>query len=448
MKIKRSETPDGKIELQITASASKVQEAIQFVDFQLAMESGIAIQSPENLTAAVREKVGDAFYDSFIGVQVTQFLAPFAITAEKLAIIGAPRVTSTNVTVVPGEELSFTVVAVPRPSYEIEDFSPVSIRVPQVKISDSEIDQQLVMLAENHATSEKDDDRPVQSGDTVLLAVKATDGAGEELKPLTTERRPYVVGRGMLPASFDERIIGMDVGETRAFDLSSQDFDRNSPAKAGSPDSPDSPDSPEAEKADAFSFTVTVLEQRKRVIPAITDAWVAENIPDISTVPELREEIRKQGFAHREQELTFMKSFLAATEFAKRFKGSIPDEIYELTRNEIAQSLQQNLAAQGKSIQEFIQEQGGEQQFSMQLMMQAREMLTQSFSLDALVRHLGLEVTDEDINATFRLMAPGHEREAHMEFELTGRMYQIHEGALRNKANAWLVENAEIEYVD
>jgi trigger factor len=457
MKIKRSETPDGKIELQITASADKVKEAIRFVDFQLAMESDIAIQSPENLTAAVREKVGDAFYDSFIGVQVTRFLAPFAITAEKLAIIGAPQVTSTNVTVTPGEGLSFTVVAILRPSYEIEDFSPVSIRVPRVTISDAEIDQQLVMIAENNTSFERDDDRPVQNGDTLLLAVKATNEAGEELKPITTEHRPYAVGRGMLPASFDEHIDGMNVGETRVFDLSSQDFDRNSPAKANNsdspdnpdnPDSPDSPDNPEAEKAEDFSFTVTVLEQRKRVIPAITDAWVAKNIPDISTVPELREEIRRQGIAHRERELMPMKSFLAATELAKRFKGSIPDELYELTRDEIAQSLQQTFAAQGKSIQEFIREQGGEQQFSMQLMMQAREMLRQNLSLDALVRHLELEVTDEDINETFRLMAPGHEREAHMEFELTGRMYQIHEAALRNKATAWLVENAEIEYVD
>jgi trigger factor len=442
MKIKRSRTPDGKIELQITASASKVQEAIQFLDFQLAMQNDIVPQSPETLTAAVREKVGDVFYDSFIDAQVTRFLAPFAITAEKLTIIGVPQVTSANVTVTPGEELSFTVVAVPRPSYEMDDFSPVSIRVPRLEISDGEIDQQLVMLAENNTSLEKDDDRPVQSNDKLLLAVKATNGAGEELKPITTDGRPYVVGQGMLPASFDEHIVGMNVGETRVFELATRDFDRSSPAMT------DDPDSPEAEKTETFAFSVTVLEQRKRVIPAITDAWVEKNVPGVSTVLELREEIRKQGLARREREFTLMKSFLAATEFAKRFKGSIPDELYELTRNDIAQSLQQNLEAQGKSMQELIQEQGGEQQFSMQLMMQAREMLKQSFSLDALARHLELEVTDEDINETFRLMAPGHEREAHMEFELTGRMYQIHEVTLRNKANAWLLETAEIEYVD
>jgi FKBP-type peptidyl-prolyl cis-trans isomerase (trigger factor) len=338
MKVKRSETSDGKIELQITASAAKVQDAIKFINFQLALQSGVNPQdhqAPESLAAAVKEKVGEDRYNSFVDSQVMQFLAPFAITQEKLAIIGNPTVTTSGVTVSPDKELEFTVVVIPKPSYEIEDFSPVKIRVPRAKIDEAEIDQQLAMLAEN------------------------------------------------------------------------------------------------------------------RSIPAVTDEWVAENIPGVSTVPELREEIRKQGLAYRERELTGMKTFLAASEFAKRLTATIPDELYELTRDGIVQSLQQNLRAQGKTIQDFINEQGGgEQQFSMQLMMQTREVLTQGLSLDALARHLKMEVSDEDIKEAFRSIAPGHEKEARMEFELTGRMYQINEGTLRSKANGWLVETAEIEYVD
>jgi trigger factor len=435
MKVKRSETPDGKIELKIVASPSKVQEAIRFVDFQLAMQNGIGPQDPESLSSAVKEKVGEAYYNSFIDFQVMNFLAPFAVTQEKLAIMGTPRVTTTGVTVVPGRELSFTVEVIPKPSYEIEDFSPVKIKVPQVKVSEAEIDQQLVTLAESRVAFEKDDDHPVADGNDVLFSIKTVDEKGEEIKQLTAERRAYTVGQGFLPKEFDEQLIGMEIGQTKTFEVRSKDFTRSD---LGDPD-----------KMEAFTFTVTILELQKRVIPAITDAWVAKNIPGVSTVPELREEIRKQGLAHREQELSSMRSFIAASEFAKRFKGSIPDELYELARDGILQNLQQNVKTQGKTMQQFIEEEaGGEQQFSMQLMLQTREVLTQGFSLDALARHLELEITDEDIAETFRLMAPGHENDARMEFELTGRMYQIHEGALRNKANKWLLENAEIELVD
>jgi trigger factor len=434
MKVKKKETSDGKIELRITASPDKVSEAIRFADFQLAMQNGISPQDHDKLNAAVREKVGEAYYNSFIDFQVMQFLAPFAVTQEKLGIIGLPQVTTSGVTVTPGKELSFTAVVTPKPTYEINDFSPVKIQLPQVKVEDAEIDQQLVLLAENYVTYEKEDDRPVRDGDNLTFSIKAVDGKGDEVKALTADRRAYTLGQNFLPKEFDEGIVGMEVGETRTFDVTSADFKRS--------------DLDDPEKTETFTFTVTVIELQKRVIPAITDAWVQKNIPGASTVPELREEIRKQGLTRREQELENMKSFLAASELAKRFKGSIPDELYELTRDDILRNLQQNLQAQGKTLQDFIKEQaGGDQQFSMQLMLQTREVLTQGFSLDALARHLELEVDDDDVKETFRVMAPGHEREAQMEFELTGRMYQIHEGALRNKANKWLVENAEIEYV-
>ncbi|MDR2106897.1 MAG: trigger factor [Coriobacteriales bacterium] len=435
MKIKRSETSEGRIELEVTAPPSKIQEAIRFIDFQLAMQNGIGPQNPENLSAAVKEKVGEAYYNSFIDFQVMQFLAPFAVTQENLSIIGPPKVTTTGVKVVPDKELSFTVVVIPKPSYELEDFSPVKIRVPKVQVNEAEIDQQLTALAESRATYEKDEDRPIRESDTVLIALKAVDEKGEEVRNLTAERRGYTLGQNFMPEGFDKSLVGMAVGETRTFDVTVQDF----PAPGAEGDE---------KKATTLTFTVTLLEIQKRVVPAITDAWVKENMPGVQTVLELREEVRRQGLAHRERELAGMKSFLTASELAKRFKGTIPDELYEMTRDDIVRGLQQNLKAQGRTIQDFIQEQGGgEQQFSMQLMMQTREVLTQGFSLDALARHLALDLTDEDIDETFHLMAPGHEKEARMEFELTGRMYQIREAALRSKANKWLVETAEIESV-
>ncbi|MDR1082694.1 MAG: hypothetical protein LBL27_02355, partial [Coriobacteriales bacterium] len=314
MKVKRSEAPEGKIELKITAPADKVKEAIRFVNFQLAMQNGIKPQGSEDLTDAIKEKVGEAYYDSFIDFQVMQFLAPFAVTEEKLFIIGAPKVTSSNVTVTPGKELSFTVEVIPKPTYDLEDFSPVKVKAPRVQVAEAEIDQQLVTLAENYSTLEKDDGHPVQDGNDVMLSLKTVDSKGQEVKQLTAERRAYTLGQGFLPKGFDENLLDMKPGQTKTFDVSSPDFWL---------DEKDIPEEGSGEEG-TFTFTVTVLEIQKRVIPAITDEWVKKNIPGPSTVPELREEIRKQGLAQREREAENMKSFLVASEFAKRFKGSIP----------------------------------------------------------------------------------------------------------------------------
>jgi trigger factor len=436
MKVKRSETAEGKIELEIIAPADKVEEAIRFVDFQLAMQNGINPQGVENLSAAVKEKVGAAYYDSFIDFQAMNFLAPFAVTQEKLDIIGPPKVISEIVKVVPGKELAFKVQVAPKPIYELEDYSPVSIKVPAVSVAEAEIDDQLVMLAENYATAQKDEDRPLKDGDELLFKIKVTDDKGEVIEQLTADSRAYSLGKNYLPKEFDAELIGLEPGQSKTIKIPAQIFTGQAPE--------------EGKEDGVFTFDITILELQKRVIPAITDVWVVENIPDprISTVPQLREEIRQQGLAMREQESGNQKAFLAATELGKRFKGSIPDEYYEMTRNGIVQGLQQNLQQQGKTMQQFVAEQGGDQSFSMQLMMQTREVLVQGFALDALARHLKLEVTDDDLAETFNIMAPGHGQDAAAEFEFTGRLYQAREAALRNKANKWLVENAVIEYVD
>ena len=434
MKIKRSEASDGKIELQVTAPVDKVNDAIKFIDFQLAMQNGIDPNSTEDLSGAVKEKVGEAYYNSFVDFQVMRFLAPFAITQEKLAIMGEPAVESTGKKLEADKEFSFKVLLTPKPTYEIEDFSPVKVKVPEIQVTEAEIDQELLMIAQDHSTYEKEEGRPLQDDDDLFFSIKTIDSKGEEITQLTAERRAYKVGKNYIPGGFDKQLLGMEINETRTFDITCREFNLSET------------DGPEA--TETFTFTITLLEIQKHVIPAITDVWVKEHLPTISTVPELREEIRKQGLMYKGKELEGFKSFITASEFAKRFKGSIPDELYEMTRADIMNNLQRTLQAQGRTLKEFVQQQpGGEQQFSMQLMMQTREMLVQGFSLDALARHLKLEISSEDIEETFRLMAPGHEAEARMEFEMTGRMYQIEEGALRNKANKWLVETAEIEYV-
>ncbi|HBT94943.1 MAG TPA: hypothetical protein DEB24_02005 [Coriobacteriia bacterium] len=439
MKVKRSETPEGKIRLKVVAPPEKVQEAIRFIEIQLAMQNGLSPQvmnEPGGLTKAVKDKVGEAYYTSFIDFQVMNFLAPFAVTEDKAQIIGPPKVVTTGIKVNPAKELEFTVEAHKKPIYEIDDFSPVKIRIPKVSIAEEEIDQQIAALADSRATYEKDEDRAVKEGDDVLFSIKTLDARGEEVKNLNADARNYTLGMEFMPKEFDDNLLGMKPGDCKTFDVASPFFNM------------DFAGDPEATAPATFTFTIGLTEVQKRVVPTVTDEWVAQNMLPLKTVAELREEVRRQGLAARNKELENMKNYSAASEFAKRMKGPIADELYELTRDDIVQNMQQQLQSQGKTLQEYIEQAGGEQTFSMQLMMQTREVLVQGFSLDALARHLKLSVNDQDIVDTFRMMAPGREFEARSEFEATGRMYMIEEAALRNKANKWLVENAEIEEME
>jgi trigger factor len=163
----------------------------------------------------------------------------------------------------------------------------------------------------------------------------------------------------------------------------------------------------------------------------------------------MKAEIRRQGIEYKSQEQEQQKMFAAASILAGRFQGHIPDEFYEFSRSQIMNDFQQRLKNQGSSLDEYLEQSGmGKQQFGIQVMLQVRETLRQSFALDALARHLKLKLSEDDREKALSAMAKGKEDQLLQQFEGSGRMYVLDEAALRIKANQWLVDTATFEYVD
>jgi len=118
-------------------------------------------------------------------------------------------------------------------------------------------------------------------------------------------------------------------------------------------------------------------------------------------------------------------------------------------RSNLMNNIRGELQQQGKSWEEFLEENGGEQQVGMMLMLQTREMLVQGFALDAVFRHEKLVLTDEDIEATCRSVNPGMNPKAlRQQLEQSGRGFALRESAERMKANKWALEHAVVNVVD
>jgi FKBP-type peptidyl-prolyl cis-trans isomerase (trigger factor) len=187
----------------------------------------------------------------------------------------------------------------------------------------------------------------------------------------------------------------------------------------------------------------------RKKVPAITDEWIRANLKDIGSLAEFRELLRQEGELRKQKAVDDMMTFMAVSELAKRLEGEIPDEVYEYTRDDMIRNLETGLYQQSTTLKDYLERQGmSEQQFGMEMMMQAHEVIAQGLALDALARHLQMEVSEQDILDTLELMAPGHARDAREQFENTGKMYTVRENARRNKTNQWLAQNAHITYED
>lgn len=425
MKVTEKKLDGGRIQLEAVATPEEVEQALNAAEYGFAQQMNLRPVQGKSIEQIVEDQLGIKDLASIVEPQATEMLVPFAIDKKNI-IPSYPPKASAKSPLKRGQSFTFGLMVSPRPDYELSSYDPVSITVAPFEIDPAEVENEMARMADQFAEFVTDDPHPVQSGDHCMLAIEATKD-GEVMQGLTTDGRTYTAGAGLMPDGFDENVIGMDVGETKSFTFTGPGLDD----KGNQID-------------ETIECTVTVKEIQKRVIPAITDEWVKKNMPLYRDAAALRGSIKERIEKGRMNEYENYKRQVAASELAKRFTGRIADEVYEAMQQTMLTNMRGELQQQGMTFEQFVEQNGGEQQFNMMLMMQIRETLVQGYALDALFRHEGLVVTDEDLEDACRLMNPQNPQMARQQMESSGRGFALREIAERMKANKWLLEHAEV----
>lgn len=425
MKVTEKKLDDGRIQLKATATAEEVGSAFDSAQLAFAQQMNLRPQGDLSIAAVAEKDLGIKDLDSVVQPQVMEQLVPFAIDKKHIIPAFPPQATGESA-LKRGAEYKFSLTVTPKPEYDLSSYDPVSITVMPFSIDPAEVENEIAQMADRFAEFVADDPRPVKSGDNCLLSIEASQD-GKPMTGLSTEGRTYTTGAGYMPDGFDENIIGMEVGETKTFTFEGPGIDDEG-----------------NETTETVDCTVTVLEIQKRVIPAINDAWVAKNMPMYRDATALRGAITDQITAGRKGEYENYQRQAAAAELAKRFQGRIADEVYESMQQTMLNNMRMELQQQGMTLDQFIEQNGGQQQFQMMMMMQIRETLVQGYSLDAVFRHEKMTLEEEDINEACAMLNPQNPKIAREQMERTGRGFALQEIAERMKANKWLLDHAEV----
>ena len=429
MKVVKKGREDDSTVLSVTVSTAEVSEALTRASYQFCRQMGVHPLPNKTPAQMASEQLGIKDLDTVVASQAIEALVPKAVEKSGLIPVFMPQA-EPKTPLKRGRTFQFQLHVVEKPTFEMDDYSPVAITVDPYTPDDSMVDAEIARIAENNITYVAIDPKPVEKGDHCLLKIEATQN-GEEMKGLSTDGRTYSVGQGYMPESFDEGILGMMPGETRSFTFEGPGLDDDY-----------------NEIMETVKCTVTVIEMQKQAAPVIDDAWVQKNMPMYKNVAELRGDIAKAADRQRREAYDNYVRNVAAAKFAERFTGKIPDAVYEGTMRDIQSSLRQQVTQQGMTWEQFQEQQGGEQQVTMMLMFQTRQQLTQAFSLDALYRRKALTFTDDEINEVCRQMNPQAPARVRQQMEETGFGYALKESAARLAASKYLVEHADITVRD
>ncbi len=434
MKVVQKKRDGQNVTLSITATPQEVGRALQASKEMFARVMGLEVDPNKTVDQAVFEATGIKDLDSMVADRAVEALIPYALDKKNIIPAYPPRPEITS-PIKAGSEYKFTIQVALRPEYELTSYEPVEVELFTFKIDEGAIEQEIMALTQSYLSYKKDEEKDetyeIQSGDYVKLALEADEG-GKRIDYICTDGRTYAVGKGHMPEGFDSNIIGMKVGETREFTFEAPALDENY-----------------QEYTQQVHAKATILEVQKEIVPELTDEWVKVHMPMFSSAKQMRDTVTK-GLEMREREqYEAYKRQAVVAELAKRFEGKIADEVYESMSRKLSESLQMDLRNAGRSWEEFVEENGGEQQTNMLLMLQTREMLAQGYALDAVYRHFGLQVTDHDYEQVCHTMNPEVDPKVlRKDIEKNGQGFALRESAERFKANQYILDHAKITYKD
>jgi trigger factor len=180
-----------------------------------------------------------------------------------------------DVVVEEGQPLKFTATFETVPPIDPGDYSMLTLRRLENTVEESAVDEALNGLRQRSARYEPVEDRAVETADSVQLDLErtATGPDGQE----QTDRHDSVtveLGAPANPPSFDDALLGMNVGDEKAFDV-------NYPA-----------DYPISELAGTtVKYDATIKAIRKRVLPELDDEF-AKDLGEFENLEALRARVR------------------------------------------------------------------------------------------------------------------------------------------------------------
>lgn len=429
MKSVKTKGENGHVVVEATASSAEVAEVLDQAAMMFCNQNNLRPEPGKTPAQVVRDRLGIRDLDSVVAEQAVEMLVPLALSKLHITPACSPN-PEPLARLQRGHAFKMRLDVIPKPAFELSDYGPVKLKMTSFEPDEGLVDNQISQMASQYVSYVADEPRPFTKGGSALLKTTVTKD-GEPVKNLTFDARTFTLGKGFMPPSFEEALEGLEVGQTRTFTFTGPDVDENMQAIE-----------------ETYEATVTMLESQKQAVPVIDDEWVSKNMPLYGSLEELRADIRKNVNAERLRGYEDYQRNMAADELAKRLVGHIPDEIYEGTMVENQTKLRQRVQSQGMSWDQFVEQNGGEQQFGMMMMLDVRQQLMRGYALDAYYRHEGLSFGEQDLDEVCFTMNPRNPKVTRERMEKSGFGYALREAAERLCACKRLVECADITYTD
>ena len=227
----------------------------------------------------------------------------------------------------------FTATIPLRPTVVLGDVESISLTRDRVEVEESDVDEVLKDVRRTRMELKSVEGRPIEDGDVAEMRISMI---ADEVDHSRDDPYSFIVGESWLPAGFDAKTTGMEIGDVRVFDLDVPD-DYHDDALRGK----------------LATFTAELLSIRTSELPELTDE-LAASVSDFETADELRQDVEGRVLERKTQSTEMELRNAALETLVARSRFEIPDMLIQRRADEIIEGRTNFVTSRGVAIETYL----------------------------------------------------------------------------------------------
>lgn len=424
MKVTLEKQEKNQVQLEVEVDQSQISAALNRVYRQIGQRVNIpGFRKGKAPRQIIERHVGpDYVKNETLDVLIPEAYS-HAVEEAKIEPIAQPEVEVVRFE--PTETLVFKAKVEVRPEVTLGNYTGIEIKMPEVTVSDDEVNKRIEDLRGRYATF-VETDRAVQEGDSAVVDFSG-EVEGKEIENGSAKDFKLEVTPGRFIPGFTESMVGMKPGETKTSDLKFPE------------------DYPQKELAGKEAkFTITLHKVEERVLPAVDDEFAKtakyENVEDMRT--KLKEQLQSEAEENRQVELRreLIDKVIEGVQI------EIPETMIKRELNFMIQQYARNIQSQGIDPQMVLTKEMVEK-FEADTRPEAEKRIKTSLTLGAIARQENITVEENEVDEEVKAYATLY-RTPFEQMKATliqnGGYTSIADEVLSNKIIEWLLERANV----
>ena len=308
-----------------------------------------------------------------------------------LDIVSQPKVSIEQLEA--GKPFIFAAEVAVRPEVELGEYKGVEVTKADAEVTDADVEEELKKVQDQNSRTVSVEDRAVKDGDMTVIDFEGFID-GEAFEGGKGENYPLTIGSHSFIDTFEEQMIGMNIGEEKELNVTFPE-DYHAENLKGKP----------------ATFKVTVKEIKEKQLPELDDDF-AQDVSDFDTLAEYKDDLKKKIAERKESEAKAKKESEAIEKVVEAAKMDIPQAMIDTQVNRMLEDFAMRLQQQGLSVEQYFQYTGMTADKIMEeVKPEAVKRIKNSLVLEAVAKAENIEVSEEEFEAELQKMADMYKME-------------------------------------